>query len=71
MSGRSRVGLVLSALDAAVSPSDLDLPGFNFHALGGDMAGRFAVLVSRNWRITFGWDGKNAIAVEMEDHHGN
>ena len=66
-----RVRLVLSALNGAGSPQDLDLPGLRFHALKGDRAGRYAVSVSANWRITFGWNGDDAIDVELEDYHGN
>jgi len=61
---------VLDALDAAASPSDLDLPGFGFHSLTGDRRGEFAVTVSRNWRITFRWQDADAIAVNFEDYHG-
>jgi len=35
------------------------------------MAGRYAVSVSRNWRITFAWIGEDAIDVDMEDYHGH
>jgi proteic killer suppression protein len=34
------------------------------------MAGRFAVAVSRNWRITFGFEDGDALEVELEDYHG-
>ncbi|WP_353682728.1 hypothetical protein [Mesorhizobium sp.] len=27
--------------------------------------------MSRNWRITFAWNGENAADVEMEDYHGD
>jgi proteic killer suppression protein len=29
------------------------------------------VSVSPNWRITFAWDGEDAIDVDPEDYHGN
>ena len=41
-----------------------------FHALRGDLKGRYAMIVSRNWRLTFGWDGEDAIEVDLEDYHG-
>lgn len=66
-----RVRLVLSMLDAARRPEDLDMPGLGFHALTGDLARRYSVTVSRNWRITFGWSGEDAVDVELEDYHGN
>ena len=67
---RPKVRIVLSALEAAHAPTALDLPGFGFHALTGDRAGRFAITVSRNWRITFAWSGENATDVDLEDYHG-
>ena len=67
---RAKVRIVLSALEAAKQPGDLDVPGFGFHALTGDRDGRFAIVVSRNWRVTFGWNGENAISVDLEDYHG-
>jgi proteic killer suppression protein len=62
--------LVLSRLDASRSPSEVSVIGMKFHALTGDMADRFAVSVSPNWRITFGWDGEDEIEVDLEDYHG-
>lgn len=67
----SKINYILDALHAAALPEDLDLPGFNFHPLKGDRAGEYAVNVSRNWRVTFGWSGQDAIDVNMEDYHGD
>lgn len=67
---RKKVGIVLNAMDGSVRPEDLDLPGFGFHPLTGNMSGRYAITVSRNWRITFGWSGEDAVDIDMEDYHG-
>jgi proteic killer suppression protein len=67
---RRKVSIVLGALDIASVPSELDITGMGLHALTGDLAGRYAITVSRNWRITFGWNGENATAVDLEDYHG-
>lgn len=67
---RKKVELILAALDAATVPEDMDLPGFGFHALTGNLAGRYAVTVSRNWRITFAWHDQDATDVDLEDYHG-
>lgn len=67
---RRKVGIVLHALEAAQQPSDLDVPGFGFHPLTGNLAGRYSVTVSRNWRITFAWDGEDATDLDLEDYHG-
>jgi proteic killer suppression protein len=66
----AKVRIVLSRLDAAAKPEAMDIPGLRFHALTGDLASRYAVTILRNWRITFGWDGDDAIDVDMEDYHG-
>ena len=67
---RARIRRQLAVLDQAQRPEETDLPGWGFHALRGDQAGRFALIVSRNWRITFGWAGADAIDLDLEDYHG-
>jgi proteic killer suppression protein len=67
---RKKVFLVLSRLQVARSPAEMNIPGFGFHPLKGDKSSRFAVTISRNWRITFSFDGENATEVDLEDYHG-
>jgi proteic killer suppression protein len=57
------------ALDAAIEPKAMDAPGLKFHPLKGAEKGRFSVRVSGNFRITFGWEGKDATDVDLEDYH--
>lgn len=64
-----RVRRILMTLDAAAQPTDMDLPGYHFHGLSGSDKGRYSVRVTGNYRITFGWDGEDAIDVELEDYH--
>jgi toxin HigB-1 len=66
-----RLKLRLTALDAAKSPTEMNVPGWRFHGLAGDQAGRFSVTVTGNWRLTFAWDqgGPAAIDVDYEDYH--
>jgi toxin HigB-1 len=64
-----RIANILRALDDASGPEDVNLPGFRFHALVGRDKGRFALNVSGNWRITFGWREGDAIDVDLEDYH--
>ncbi len=68
---RKKAQIVLNALHNAKQPESLNLPGFGFHALTGDMAGRFSIIMSRTWRITFGWRGEDATEVDLEDYHGD
>ncbi|KAB1072136.1 type II toxin-antitoxin system RelE/ParE family toxin [Methylobacterium planeticum] len=69
-----RIERQLTLLEQAQVPEDMNVPGYGFHALAGGMAGRdavaVAVAVSRNWRLTFGFEGQDAIDVDLEDYHG-
>jgi proteic killer suppression protein len=64
-----KIKLVLDQLNASVRPRDMDLPGFDFHQLGGDRRGTFTVTITGNWRITFRWSDEDAIDVNYEDYH--
>jgi proteic killer suppression protein len=65
-----KINRLLSELDAAKRPEDLPVAGTGLHALRGDLKGRYAMTVSRNWRMTFGWQGEDAIDIDLEDYHG-
>jgi proteic killer suppression protein len=65
----AKVARRLDALELAVEPSDLDLPGFGFHALTGDLRGRYALVVSRNWRMTFSMVDGEILDLDLEDYH--
>lgn len=47
----------------------MNVPGFRFHQLKGERKDSYAVSVSGNWRITFKFDGENAVDVDLEDYH--
>jgi proteic killer suppression protein len=64
-----RLGLILAALNAAVAPRDMGLPGLGLHPLKGGRSGSWSVSVSGNWRITFRFSGKDAVDVDYEDYH--
>ena len=64
-----RLRLQLGRLDAAKIPEDMNLPGWKFHALGKDLAGHYAVTVNKNWRLTFAFEGGDAILVDYQDYH--
>jgi proteic killer suppression protein len=51
----------LGVLDVAEKPSDMNAPGWKLHALKGKLAGHWAVTVNGNWRLTFAFDGTDAI----------
>jgi proteic killer suppression protein len=56
-------------LDVAQRPEDMKAPGWHLHPLRGNLQGFWAVTVSANWRITFRFDGKDAILVDYQDYH--
>mgnify|MGYP003608434704 CR=1 FL=1 len=64
-----RLRLILARLNASSSPRDMNLPGLRLHELTGDRKGTWSVSVSGNWRITFRFEGDDAIVVDYEDYH--
>ena len=64
-----RLRRIMSALESAGSPEQMDYPGAYFHPLKGDRAGRYAVRLTANVRVTFGWDDNGATDVDVEDYH--
>ncbi len=47
----------------------MNLPGWKLHPLKGSLAGHWAVSVSGNWRLTFRFDGTDAVLVDYQDYH--
>lgn len=60
---------VLTALDEATGPHEMDIPGFRMHPLKGKRKGLFSVWVSGNWRVTFRFEGVDAVEVDYVDYH--
>lgn len=59
----------LDRLDAATNPQDMNLPGYRLHRLEPKKEQRWAIDVSGAWRITFEFDGENAIVVDYQQYH--
>ena len=64
-----RLRLILTNLDQAESPIDMDLPGLRLHELKGRLKGIWSVSVSGNWRVTFRFTGKDIEIVNYGDYH--
>ena len=64
-----RLRMQLAALDTARTIEDVDIPGFLLHPLKGEMLGRWSIMVSGNWRITFEFHEGNAYILDSEDYH--
>jgi proteic killer suppression protein len=64
-----RLKLLLAQLNISQTPAEMNLDGWDWHALKGDMAGHWAVSVNGNWRLTFTFDGVDAVLVDYKDYH--
>ncbi|MCL4110502.1 UNVERIFIED_CONTAM: hypothetical protein GTU68_022384 [Idotea baltica] len=64
-----RLSLILSLLDVAEKPDDLDVAGLFLHQLKGSRESIWSVRVNGNWRITFRFIDKNIELVNYEDYH--
>jgi proteic killer suppression protein len=64
-----RLKLILGRLHASTTPLDMNLPGLRLHELTGKQKGTWSVSVSGNWRITFLFEGEDAVLVDYEDYH--
>jgi proteic killer suppression protein len=60
---------ILTVLDDAAAPQELDLPGYRLHPLKGNLKGFWSVTVRANWRIIFRFEGADAFDVELIDYH--
>lgn len=61
---------MLARLNDATAPQDMNVPGWNLHPLKGlDLKGHFSVWVNGNWRMTFTFDGVDAVLVDYQDYH--
>jgi proteic killer suppression protein len=59
----------LDRLNASTEPKDMGLPGWKLHQLKGELKGHWSVWVSGNWRLTFRFEGADAILVDYQDYH--
>jgi toxin HigB-1 len=64
-----RLRRLLTALDVAGQPTDMNAPGNNLHELKGQLSGHWSVNVSGNWRLTFAFDNRDAVLVDYQDYH--
>ncbi len=64
-----RLRLQLSRLDDAKKAKDMDAPGWKLHRLKGEFKNHWSVWVDGNWRLTFTFDGEDAVLVDYQDYH--
>jgi toxin HigB-1 len=59
----------LDRLDVASRPEEMNVPGFDFHALRGFDPTRYSVHVNGPWCVTFEFDNGDAVRVDFEQYH--
>ena len=64
-----RLRAILTLLDAATTPDDVNFPGAGFHPLRGDLRRFYAVRVSGNWRVIFRFEDGDVFDVDYLDYH--
>ncbi len=64
-----RIVIRLDRLNAASAPAQMNLPGFDFHALKGFAPTRYSVHVNGPWCITFEFDAGDALRIDFEQYH--
>ena len=65
----ARILLRLDALDAAEYAADMNVPGFDFHALRGFKPTRYTIHINGPWCITFEFVDGEALRVDLEQYH--
>ena len=65
-----RLARMLARLNDAQTPQDMNVPGWQLHPLKGkDLKDHFSVWVNGNWRMTFRFDGVDAVLVDYQDYY--
>lgn len=59
----------LMLLNAVNGPLEMDIAGWKLQQLKGELAEHWAVKVNGNWRLTFTFEGEDAILVDYQDYH--
>ncbi len=64
-----KLNIQLTILNKARVPADMAAPGWNLRALRGDLKDHWSIQVNGNWRLTFCFEGEDAILVDYRDYH--
>jgi proteic killer suppression protein len=65
----SKIRLILTRLDAAKTPGELNVPGYSLHKLTGELKEFWAVKVDKNYRLIFRFIGEDTHDVDYVDYH--
>jgi proteic killer suppression protein len=64
-----KLSIQLFALNRARTAEDMNAPGWELHALTGNLRNHWAIKVNGNWRLTFAFEEQDAILVDYQDYH--
>lgn len=65
----SKLKRQLAQLNESTLPEHMKMPGWNLHSLSGGLDGHWSVWVNGNWRMTFTFEGDDAVLVDYQDYH--
>jgi toxin HigB-1 len=65
----AKLKLQLQLLNTAESAAEMNVPGWQWHPLSDDLKVHWAVSINGNWRLTFSFEGKDAILIDYQDYH--
>ena len=64
-----KLRIQLAALNVAAEAEQMNMPGWQFHSLSGNLEGYYSISVNGNWRLTFRFERGNAEVVDYQDYH--
>lgn len=65
----SKLARQLERLNLARQPEDMNVAGWKLHALSGELTEHWSVWVNGNWRLTFAFEGQDAVLIDYQDYH--
>jgi proteic killer suppression protein len=65
----AKLRIELTALDSATRPEDMNAPSWKLHALKGDLKDHWSIWINGNYRLTFAFEGEDAVLVDYQDYH--
>ena len=66
----SKLAAMLRRLNETTDAQGMNLPGWKLHPLKGrEFKGHFSVWANGNWRMTFTFEGTDAVLVDYQDYH--
>ena len=65
----SKIRLILTRLDAAGTPEELNVPGYGLHQLKGDPKSFWSIKIDKNYRIIFRVENENTHDIDYIDYH--